>query len=93
MKTIWKFAVPIDDELQIKLPSGAEVLCVQLQGGVPTIWAIVNPRAKPELRTFYVCGTGNPIPERPMRYLGTFQQQPFVWHLFEAGGPAPQEQP
>ena len=38
-----------------------------------------------ELRTFLVKGTGHPLPDRGLRYVGTVQEAGgrLVWHVFE----------
>lgn len=66
------------------MPEGAEILTAQYQANRATIWAIVDPEAKKELRTFLVVGTGHLLPpSKVIRYIGTLQQLVFVWHIFE----------
>lgn len=86
MKTIWKFAVPLQDQFSIPLPEKAEVLTVQTQHGRPQFWAVVSPTAKTEDRTFYLAGTGHKLPDVPMRFVGSFQlhNEALIFHLFEA---------
>lgn len=67
----------------IDMPMGARILCVQLQDGVPTIWAQVEAASDVERRTLVIIGTGHPLRDN-LRYIGTFQQGPFVWHLHES---------
>jgi hypothetical protein len=86
MKTIWKFPLAEVSPYQITMPKEAEILTVQRQGGSACIWAIVNPDADKERRVFEVFGTGQPMHgdmgvER--KYVNTFQQGPYVWHVFE----------
>lgn len=83
--TIWKYEIPIDDEIMIKMPMGARVLAVQVQRGVPRLWVLVDPLEPVHVRTFYVVGTGNQMPDDPCVHVGTFQTQSglLVWHLFE----------
>jgi hypothetical protein len=84
MKTIYKYAAPIDDDLTIMMPAAAEVLCVQLQGAGPQIWALVDPSAPHELRRFHWRGTGHPA-DGLGRYVGTVQGAggALIFHLFE----------
>ena len=84
MKTIWKFPMPAAS-IRLRMPVGAEILCVQMQHGVPCFWAIVDPEAERENREFFVLGTGQELGEVG-KYLGTFQLQggDIVFHLFEA---------
>ena len=72
-----------NEEFIIKIPKGAEVLCVQMQNDAPQIWAIVDPNAEEEERKFLLAGTGWDQDLSKYRYVGTFQALPFVWHLFE----------
>ena len=79
-KQIWKFEIK---EGSIRMPVGANILSVQSQGGRGMIWALVDPNAEDEPRWFAVVGTGEPFDETNMTYIGTYQESPFVWHLFE----------
>ena len=79
--TIWKYPFAIDDEFDLSLPFGARILMVEVQGGGPCLWALVDAENAEEVRRFSIVGTGHPAPARG--YIDTFQQPPFVWHLFE----------
>jgi hypothetical protein len=86
MKTIYKYDAPIADDLAIELPIGAEVLCVQVQGDGPKIWARVDPGSNTMVtRRFHWRGTGHPA-DGCGRYIGTVQAMggALVFHLFEA---------
>lgn len=69
------------------MPAGAEILSIQYQAGVPTIWAIIDTDNEKVNRELYVFGTGHDIPETtdPLKYLATIQDpgMGFVWHVFE----------
>ncbi len=65
-----------------EMPKGAEFLFVEQQGSNACAWFMVIADEPLEPRKFYIHGTGHEIP-LGQRYLGTFQQSPFVWHLFE----------
>lgn len=83
MKTIWKYSLDgIMSEIQ--MPLDAQVLTVQTQNGQGHfLWALVNPMNDLETRKFTIVGTGNPFDSADTKYIGTFQDVPFVWHLFE----------
>lgn len=85
MDTIWKFPLTLTDVQEIILPAGARLLTVQLQDNVPCLWALVNDYiGLTQVRTIEIHGTGNPIEgNHQRRYIATFQQPPFVWHVFE----------
>jgi hypothetical protein len=82
---VWKYQVVVSNYLQhFKIPKRASFLVVEVQGEDPQMWFLVNPKNEKELRSFRVVDTGNPtIRAIRDKYLGTFQQPPYVWHLFE----------
>lgn len=86
MKTIWKFPLQIIDTQTIEMPIGAEILCVQMQGSDPCLWAIVNdhesiPKMNITIRTY---GIGHPIDSIKEQYIGTYQSLSgqLVFHVF-----------
>jgi len=93
MKKIFKYALGNDDqsvgeEIIIQMPMHAEILTIQAQFGAPMIWALVEPTAATESRTFQIFGTGQPIPEITgvnRKYIGTYQivSGTYVFHVFE----------
>ena len=85
MKTIWKF--PLQGlTTQLEMPYQARILSLQIQDGKPTLWAEVDTEAERETRTFQIKGTGHPLSDLEF-YVGTFQDPPFVWHLYEEAHP------
>lgn len=85
MKTIWKYSIPIEDDIEIEMPHGAEILCVQMQGGEPRLWVLIDPEGLMTTRRFRLAGTGHPIEEIGLKYIGSFQMLNgrLVYHLFE----------
>jgi hypothetical protein len=87
-KAVWKFQIEIKDIMEIDMPKGSEILCVQNQKEIPCIWALVNPEASMEKRTFNLVGTGHDISIEDFTrfmYIGSFQlyKGSLVFHLFE----------
>ena len=87
-RAVWKFPAPVDDQVKIDLPLGAEILSVQVQRGEPCIWALCDTEAKKELRSFVWVGTGHAYPSRfyqGLAFVGTIQLEggSLVFHLFE----------
>jgi len=86
-KAIWKY--PLEpDQASIYLPVGAEILCVQVQGSEPCLWALVDPATSDkETRHIGIYGTGHRIEGDPGRYIGTFQLNggTLVFHVFDEG--------
>jgi hypothetical protein len=82
---VWKFPIPIRDTFTIDLPIGAKVLHAEVQGRMPTMWVLLNPKAPTYPHMFLIVGTGNPVGEEAINccdHVATFQMPPFVWHLF-----------
>lgn len=69
--TIWKFPIPIEDESEITMPFGAELLHVDTQNDAGQLWARVVPERTLEARRFSLRGTGHPV-EFDCRHVGTF---------------------
>jgi hypothetical protein len=86
MKTIWKFELP-RPVCHIDMPVGAKVIRVARQSSAICLWAIVESDNAVQKRLFATVGTGGPIPLDGL-YLGTWDDGPFVWHLFEPASPA-----
>ena len=84
MKTIWKFELP--KQGNVEMPKGAEILTVQTQNEKPCIWALVNPDAEKEERAFVIYGTGHYFQLIDYKYIGTFQlnEGRLVFHVFES---------
>lgn len=82
---IYKYELSVEDAVEIQMPAGADVLCVQVQQSKPYLWAKVHTSATETTRKFYVVGTGHPMPVDAKEYVGTFQLQggSLVFHVFE----------
>lgn len=86
IKVVWKFEFEIIDKFEISMPRDCEILTVQVQNGTPCIWALVNPDVVQEKRVFRLAGTGHDIHYDmgvDYKYIGTFQLDVLVFHLFE----------
>ena len=89
IKKVFKYNVMVADSFHLEIPIGAEILTVQVQRGVPQIWALVDPSLQNEVRTFRLSGTGHPVDvsdyRDDLKYIGTFQIDSgyLVFHLFE----------
>lgn len=72
----------------MNMPENATILCVQIQAGVPCVWAAVNPAEPDELRIFNWRGTGHELGNVALdKYVGTVQLEngSLVFHLFDGG--------
>lgn len=80
---IWKFPVNDTKAIQkIEMPNHAEIRHLGIQNNKVFLWAEVQENNPVVERTFFIVGTGHPIPTQAKRYIGTFQAPPFVWHLY-----------
>jgi len=90
---VWKYKLPIDDNVTIQIKVAAHVLCVAEQDGSICLWAIVNPEDEDEDRYFRIAGTGHPIEShRDWDYIGTVHNvggMGLVFHVFEKIGSIP----
>ncbi|TDH35699.1 hypothetical protein E2A64_10185 [Pseudohoeflea suaedae] len=83
---IYKYPFKIDDWVDVRMPVGAEILSLQVQDGVPTIWAKVAPHQQEATRRFVVLATGETFVDALIGYyIGTIQLDGFVWHIFDQG--------
>jgi hypothetical protein len=78
MKAIYKYSVTPS----VEMPQGAQILDIQKQQGLITMWALVDPNAPMECRRFEVVGTGWSVGDG-LHHIKTFQDEQFVWHVFE----------
>lgn len=90
MKTIYKYALPIEDKFVIKLPVLALIrtVLVDQKDDSAYLYAEVDTNSETELRTFEVFGTGHEISYdmgTNRIYLGTIQlcQGGFIGHVYE----------
>lgn len=81
MITIHKYRLPVS-RVQLNMPRVLQFLDVQIQDGVPTMWALVNTEAPVETKTFLIFPTGVALPNNCV-YIGTYQAGWFVGHVFE----------
>lgn len=86
MITIWKYPIEITDEQTIKMPMGARILTVQMQGPQCCIWALVDPSKPMAERHIRTHGTGHEIPLgiTTWAYIGTIQSHggALIFHVF-----------
>lgn len=91
-KKIYKYELPVQDDVQIHMPEFAKILSVGHQGDPTTLvlWAEVEPENATVPRFFQVRGTGKPLGnliEVDGRFVGTVNffglGVPLVWHVYE----------
>lgn len=82
MMAVHKFVIGREWVEELDLPKGAKPLSVQIQQGRFCLWALVDTDAEIERRLVQRRGTGFEIENPDSTYLGTVQEDPFVWHFF-----------
>lgn len=85
-RRVYKYPLPIEDLVTIEMPEGARVLHVGEQQDRAFLWALVDPYAPKEVRSFRVAGTGHAIHgfcRHP--HVGTFLMKGghLVFHVFD----------
>lgn len=85
MTEIWKYRV--EAGVPTRMKKGAAILSAGQQGrGNVVVWAEVEPEAETVDRLIDIWSTGNDIlPHDPGEFIGTVQDSPFVWHLYDRG--------
>lgn len=84
-KIIYKYPLEIKTWQSLNLPKGYEILTIQIQRGIPQLWAMVDPSKEVEIVTIEFIGTGQPITDEcDRKYINTIQSYDgLVWHVFE----------
>jgi hypothetical protein len=88
-QAVWKFELAPDGtgggRCRVRMPRAAKPMSVGTQGdGRFYLWAVVTPvRPADDVRTFYLIGTGRPIPREAHTYLGRITHGVFEFHVFE----------
>lgn len=84
---VFKETFPITDEFTLMLPEDSYILKADMQGDVPCLWFLCDPSSEKIPHSFRLAGTGHEIDgvleEMYFNWRATFQQGPFVWHLFD----------
>jgi hypothetical protein len=92
MRTIWKYPIDSTPCHEIEMPLNAEILCVQLQNNIPTLWALVEteePKRIFDILTYYTGDdTDDALIDKKGQYIGTYQLAGLVHHVFVRPHPA-----
>lgn len=84
---IWKWVIPIADEVHLFMPVGAQILDAQMQNNELCVWAMGDPTRETKDHQLHLLGTGCPVPENAGRYIATVQTRggALVLHVFDGG--------
>lgn len=88
MRSVHKYKAKIDDVILVPMPSGADILRVDMQqeGDAVCVWALVDPDCPyVHSRKIRIAGTGHPIEDSYMKYINTFtcMDKKLWFHAFE----------
>ena len=87
-KRIFKYPLKVEDEQIIKMPLGYQILTVQIKDNVPCIWAIVDDNEKHIIDcSIMTIGTGHYFDNHLLDYIGTYQLNQLVFHVFSDNSP------
>lgn len=85
-KTIWKFAVKLQERFTLELPENFKILKIAngyiwIEGSFTTMR---DPKNVGTSRTimFAIVGTGQSVP-RGFQYVGTYFEGVYVWHVYQ----------
>lgn len=89
---IFKYPLKIKDEQIIKMPLGYQILTVQIKdnikGKIPYIWALVDDNEKHIIDCkIRIIGDGYCFDNHLLDYIGTFQFNKYVFHVFSDNNP------
>lgn len=82
MNIIYKYKIEYGQKCIIEMPDQAQILSLQVQNDIPCIWVLVDPNKPLVKRTFVTYVTGS-IPNPNHTFIGTYQIDWFVGHVFE----------
>lgn len=83
---IFKYKLEITDHQTIEMPFNASILTVQMQNGSPRLWAIVDETSTSWQKYYFrTYGTGHDLDDdyETQDYIGTYQVQGLVFHVFK----------
>ena len=84
MRKIYKYRLPEAPGVVTTINEKIiEVLSVQYQNSIPTIWVIVDPDDTSVAAEIMSFGTGWELPNGAEKYVGSLQDpEGYVWHYF-----------
>lgn len=87
---VHKYILPMRDLTSITMPKGAKILSVKDQGGIPMVWALIDPAEDVCVQhEFRVAGTGHDIDplHATCPFVGTLHLHggALVFHIFDLG--------
>jgi hypothetical protein len=87
MNTIYKYHLPIQDEVILEVPELFRPLHVGEKEGELCLWALVDPATPSQQRLIFIYGTGHLLhPTEMFNYIGSVvMSNNLVWHVADGG--------
>ncbi len=84
MRTIYKYDVPLTNEVGIEIPGFIQWLHVGVQYDVAVVWAVVDTDKPMANQRLHVRGTGHPMTGEEGEHVGSIQLHggALVFHVF-----------
>lgn len=83
-RVVYKYPLDLNRETTVHLVAPAKVVHFGKQGSLYCVWVEHPISGRPDTTiTFYVVGTGHPIPEG-YEHVQSIFDGPFVWHLYRS---------
>jgi hypothetical protein len=84
-RAIYKFQLPMNDEITLRGPRVLRWLGVAVQHDQPCVWAVVDPDTPRQSNKLVLRGTGHALNGEEGKFLGSFMLHSgsFVGHVFE----------
>ncbi len=84
-RAIYKFQLPMNDEITLWGPRVLRWLGVAVQHDQPCVWAVVDTDTPRQKNKLLLRGTGHTLTGEECKFLGSFMlhNESFVGHVFE----------
>ncbi len=84
MRKVFKYELKWRDKVRVDMPRGSQPISVGVQDEALMLWALVDPDEDTNASfSFRVAGTGHPIEEENLDFIGTVHFHDLVFHVFE----------
>ena len=82
MRTIYKYPINLNEKQSILTYEGAKPLRIAIQESTICVWMEVSTEEKKVDKNIYCFGTGFELPNLDLKYIGSVDDFPFVWHIY-----------
>jgi len=84
MKRVFKFELKLATLQDVMMQEGAIVQSIEVQKGVPYVYALVDPSLPKKPVEFFMFGTGHEVPDGPIQFIDSFQLSDgqLVFHVY-----------